>query len=99
MAWYPADPRLDRWRELCRQIARSNGAEPDAGRHLLAWAHGAGYRDVTSTATVWCFATREERDWWGGLWAERVTRSALAEQILACGFARQQELDDLADGW
>ena len=99
MAWYPADPRLDRWRELCRQIARSNGAEPDAGRHLLAWAHGAGYRDVTSTATVWCFATREARDWWGGLWAERVTRSALAEQALARGFASQQELDDLADGW
>ena len=31
--------------------------------------------------------------------AERVTRSALAEQALARGFASQQELDDLADGW
>ena len=99
MTWYPADQRLDRWLELYRQVACGNGAEPDAGRRLLAWPRAAGFRDVTSTATVWCFATSEERDWWGGLWAERITRSTLAEQALAGGFASQQELDDLADGW
>ena len=32
MTWYPAEPRLDRWLELYRQVARANGAEPDAGR-------------------------------------------------------------------
>ncbi len=60
MTWYPADPRLDRWLELYHQVARGNGAEPDAGRRLLAWARAAGYRDVTGTATVWCYSTKAE---------------------------------------
>ena len=42
MAWYPADPRLDRWLEVYRAVAHSNGAEPDAGRRLLSWARAAG---------------------------------------------------------
>jgi SAM-dependent methyltransferase len=28
MTWYPADPRLDRWLEICRAVFRRNGAEP-----------------------------------------------------------------------
>ena len=99
MTWYPANPRLDRWLELYRRIARDNGGEPDAGRRLLSWAHAAGYRDVTCTASVWCYSTDDERAWWGGLWAERVTQSALAHQAIAGGFADQLELDDLAAGW
>jgi hypothetical protein len=97
--WYPPDPRLDRWLELYRAVARGNGAEPDAGRRLLAWAHAARYREVVSTATVWCYGTPQERAWWGGLWAERIKRSALAEQAVARGLADQGELDDLAVGW
>ena len=34
--WFPDDPRLTRWLELYHEVARSNDAEPDAGRHLLA---------------------------------------------------------------
>src|SRR5262249_3319851 len=41
-AWYPRLPGLDRWLALYRDAARANGGEPDAGRHLLAWAHAAG---------------------------------------------------------
>src|ERR1700761_9578274 len=40
--WYPARPGLDQWQELYQAAARANGGEPDAGRHLLAWAHAAG---------------------------------------------------------
>ena len=46
MTWYPADPRLDRWLEIYRAVAHANGAEPDAGRRLLAWAHAAGAAEV-----------------------------------------------------
>ena len=46
MTWYPAEPRLDRWLELYRQVARSNGAEPDAGRRLLAWTRAAGFSEI-----------------------------------------------------
>ena len=46
MAWYPADPDLDRWLALYEAVARRNGGEPDAGRRLLAWALEAGFEDV-----------------------------------------------------
>src|SRR6201999_1674721 len=50
-AWYPRLDGLDRWLDLYQQAARSNGGEPDAGRHLLAWAHAAGLHDVTAGAS------------------------------------------------
>ena len=57
MTWYPPDPRLDRWQQIYRAVARGNGAEPDAARHLLAWARAAGARTVVPSASVWCYAT------------------------------------------
>src|SRR5205085_4075116 len=99
MTWYPADPALDRWLELYRTIARRNGGEPDAGRYLLAWANSAGFGDVVATASVWCFASREERAWWGALWAERMTSSAIANQARAEGLANDGELSDIAAAW
>jgi len=99
MTWYPADPRLDRWLELYQRVARDNGGEPDAGRRLLAWAKAAGFTDITSTATAWCYSTAAEREWWGGMWAERITQSAIAHQAVASGFADRDELDELAAGW
>jgi SAM-dependent methyltransferase len=98
-AWYPELPGLDRWLELYRAAARANGGEPDAGRHLLAWAHAAGLDDVVATSSTWCFATPEARAWWGGMWADRVTGSALAEQLVREGWANRQELGELADAW
>ena len=98
-AWYPELPALDRWRELYRAAARANGGEPDAGRRLLAWGHAAGLDDVTAGSTTWCFATPEERAWWGTVWADRVTGSALAAQLVREGLATDAELHELADGW
>lgn len=78
---------------------RANGSEPDAGRALLSWATAAGFREVTPSASVWCFATPGDRRWWGGLWADRVTTSALAEQSLASGLATPADLDRIATAW
>lgn len=99
--WAPADPGLDRWLAIYREVARANDAEPDAGRHLLGWAQQAGFSEIAPSASVWCFATPEDRRWWGGLWADRV-RHSLAEQVLQLGLADRAELDDIADaltGW
>jgi SAM-dependent methyltransferase len=98
-AWYPRLAGLDRWLELYQAAARANGGEPDAGRHLLAWAHAAGLDDVTATSSTWCFATPESRAWWGGMWAERVTGSALADQLLREGRASEPELEAVAEAW
>jgi SAM-dependent methyltransferase len=98
-AWYPQLPGLDRWLGLYRAAARANGGEPDAGRRLLAWTHAAGLEDVTATSSTWCFATPETRAWWGGMWAERVTGSALADQLVREGAAGQDDLDEIAGAW
>jgi len=80
-------------------LTRIHGAHWDAGRRLLHWARSAGFASVVPSASVWCFATPEERTWWGGLWAERFTRSALAEQLVANGLASRPDLDGFAEAW
>ncbi len=99
MRWYPAEPGLERWLDLYRRAARSNGGEPDAGPRLLAWAHDAGFAAVDASASAWCFATEEDRRWWGGSWAERITSSALAGQIVDQGLATTADLEDIAAAW
>jgi SAM-dependent methyltransferase len=98
-AWYPRSPGLDRWLALYQAAARANGGEPDAGRHLLAWAHAAALTEVTATSSTWCFATPEARAWWGGMWAERITATTLADQLLRDGRATTRELDEVATAW
>ena len=97
--WWPEDTRLTRWLALYHDVARSNGAEPDAGRRLLAWARAAGFSTVTATASVWCFATPEDREWWGGMWSDRVLASAFADQAVDRGLATRAELEDISAAW
>ncbi|HEX4491918.1 MAG TPA: methyltransferase domain-containing protein [Acidimicrobiia bacterium] len=99
MTWFPESPALERWLDLYRTLARANRAEPDAGRRLLHWAQAAGFTDVESSASTWCYAAPDERAWWGGLWADRVTQSAFAEQSVERGLATRAELDELARSW
>ncbi|WP_426184999.1 class I SAM-dependent methyltransferase [Microbacterium sp. TWP3-1-2b2] len=107
--WFPLAPELDEWLRLYRAAARANGGEPDAGRRLLSWARAAGFEEITASASTWCYATREEREWWGGMWADRIVESALARQLVDDGFATSADLhrisrawrtwSDAADGW
>ncbi len=99
MTWLPDSGGLKRWLALYEACGRAVGGEPDAGRHLARWAADAGFSDVTSTASTWVYETREERAWWGSLWAERVTSSAFAEVALSRGLADEAELEGLADAW
>ncbi|MFG1946906.1 class I SAM-dependent methyltransferase [Nonomuraea sp. NPDC048826] len=97
--WYPRVPALDDWMALYQKVARGNGGEPDAGRRLLSWARAAGFTDVTATSSTWCYASPEDRAWWGGMWADRVLRSAMAEQALATGAATADDLRRISEGW
>jgi ubiquinone/menaquinone biosynthesis C-methylase UbiE len=97
--WYPAEPRLDRWLELYRAVAHGNYAEPDAGRRLLAWAHAAGFTEVTPSASVWCHATPQARESWGGMWADRILQSSIATQAVERGLATRADLEDVSAGW
>lgn len=97
--WYPVSSELDRWLELYMTLARANGGEPAAGRMLLAWAHEAGLTDITAGSSTWCFATPEDRVWWGNLWADRITGSSIARQALDSGNASPDDLEQIAQGW
>ena len=97
--FYPGDPDLDRAIAAYGALTRVNGANWDAGRLLLHWAHQAGFAEVSPSASVWCFATPAERDWWGGLWADRFTRSSLAEQLFEAGLATHGDLDSFGSAW
>lgn len=97
--WYPRLPALDVWRDLYEKAARANGGEPDAGRRLLSWALGAGFDDVTPTGSLWCYATAATREWWGGMWADRIRHSNLARQLLDAGLARPAQLDEISAAW
>ena len=99
MHWSPASPMLDRWLQVYRTLAYQNGAEPDAGRHLLAWAHKAGFDDVSPSADTWLFATDKARTWWGSTWAERIVNSSLASQAIEHGLSTADELEEIAAGW
>lgn len=99
MAWYPELPVLDEWMTLYQRVARHNSGEPDAGRRLLSWANTAGFADVTATSSVWCYADPAAREWWGGMWADRILHTAIAEQAIAYGYAEQADLERISAGW
>jgi SAM-dependent methyltransferase len=99
MHWAPADERLDRWSDVYHAVTRRNGAEADAGRHLLGWAQAAGLADVTYSTSTWTFATPGDRAWWAALWAERITATTLATQAVDYGIATPADLADIAAGW
>ncbi|GAA1554272.1 class I SAM-dependent methyltransferase [Kribbella lupini] len=96
--WYPELPELDEWMDLYQRLARANQGEPDAGRRLLSWAREAGFEQIEATASNWTFANAEDRDWWGGMWADRVLQSAMADQARASGVP-EAALERISAAW
>ena len=96
---HPLTPGLAAWAALYQRVHRASGGEPDAGRRLKAWAREAGFSEVTSSASVWCFSSDDEREWWGSMWQARVLESAFATEALSRGFATQAELQQISDAW
>ncbi|MGW7007365.1 methyltransferase domain-containing protein [Streptomyces sp. NPDC054933] len=97
--WYPQLPALDEWMALYQRCARANGGEPDAGRRMLAWARAAGFTDITASASTWCHADDADRAHWGGMWADRILQSAMAEQARRDGYATEDDLRCISDAW
>jgi SAM-dependent methyltransferase len=97
--WYPELPVLDEWRALYMAVARSNGGEPNGGRHLHVWAREAGFTDITSSSSNWTYATEADRSWWGSLWADRTVKSSYADAAIGGGHATAADLGRIAEGW
>ncbi|QIY56368.1 methyltransferase domain-containing protein [Streptomyces sp. RPA4-5] len=97
--WYPQLPALDEWMDLYQRCARANGGEPDAGRRLPAWARAAGFTDITPSASTWCHADDADRAHWGGMWADRILDSAIADQARRDGLATDDDLRRISAAW
>ncbi|MFI6673738.1 class I SAM-dependent methyltransferase [Kribbella sp. NPDC050470] len=96
--WYPQLPELDEWMDLYQRMARANQGEPDAGRRLLSWAVEAGFEKVDATASNWAFADEDSRAFWGGMWADRVLQSAMADQARRSGVP-DETLERISAAW
>jgi len=100
-AFAPEEPDLVRSIAAYGALTRVNRAHWDGARHLLGWAHAAGFVDVVASASTWCFATDEDRAWWGGLWADRFAApgSFLGGQLVRHGIADRSDLEAFGAGW
>ena len=97
--YYPKLQGLQMWETASRDVQHWNGGDPDAGRSLKAWAHQAGFSDVLSSASIWCFASDVEREWWGQSWAERVIESDFASHAIEVGAADLADLRMMRAAW
>ena len=97
-AWFPQPAGMDSWLEVYMATAQANGGEPDAGSRLLAWSRDAGFREVTTSASAWCFATEQDRKWWSGTWAERCLTS-FGPRAVELGLATTSDLETMAEAW
>jgi SAM-dependent methyltransferase len=97
--WAPLLPGLSDWMQANQAIHRANGGEPFAGRSLKRWALEAGFDAVESSASIWCFASDEEREWWGSSWSVRVLESSFATHAVESGIATLAELQAISAAW
>ena len=97
--FYPENAGMRRFLAMYYELARRNGGEPNAGRHLRGWFRAAGFTRtrVTTSATSYAdaAATRE----WAHTYAERTLHSNLADKALEYGIATRADLMSMAAGW
>ena len=99
MTHWPHSPLLDRWLALYHEVARRNGAEPDAGRRLASWLRAGGFGHIEVSATTAVYSTADEVRNWGDSWADRITRSSVATQAVEYALASTAELEAIAEAW
>lgn len=97
--WAPQLPGLSAWMRVNQAVQRANHGEPYAGRLLRGWALEAGFEEVSSSASIWCFASEDDRRWWGESWSVRVVDSDFARHALDHGIASRAELHEIAAAW
>lgn len=99
MVWAPESPALTRWMEIYQAMGAELGVEPNAGRHLLGWTQEAGFDRIEPGASVWTYATPDQREFWAGTWAERAVASDFATHAGEMDLATTADLVEISDAW
>ncbi|KAF3918105.1 hypothetical protein ABW21_db0208525 [Orbilia brochopaga] len=99
-SWFPESAGLDAWRDTYIATAISAGGDPLAGKKLHKWFMDAGIprRDIDCTSSCWTYSTPEERQWWGGMWAERTLKSEFRVKAVKNGVG-EEELAVISKAW
>lgn len=101
MHWHPANQGMTDWLESYRQIARDNGGEADAARHLRAWSNAAGLPalgEVSVDASTWTYTTPEVTQWWGDVQSARILESEQNAKLKAFGLT-DDRIATMASDW
>lgn len=86
MSYHPTPLGLREWTHRYRAMAQANGAEPDAGRHLVEWALSAGcaVTDLTYSTSTWVYSAapggRSPQEF-AGSWRARVREDRFRDQL------------------
>ena len=97
--FYPENQGMRRFLTLYYELARRNGGEPNAGRHLRRWLREASFSEVrVTTATVSYTEPTATREW-ADSYAQRTLQSNLADKALEYGIATRSELEGIAAAW
>lgn len=98
MSWYPELPGLEQWRQTYRAAARANGAEPDAGRRMRAWARAASIPSPQITASVWNYSDTETCRWWGNGQADRCSGEIFSKHAKEQGL-QTADIAEIVSAW
>ncbi|MBT5140397.1 MAG: methyltransferase domain-containing protein [Acidimicrobiaceae bacterium] len=99
MVWAPESPALTNWMKIYQAMGAKLGVEPNAGRHLLGWTQEAGFDRIEPGASVWTYATPDQREFWAGTWAERAVASDFATHAGEMDLATTADLVEISDAW
>ncbi|TVY47761.1 putative methyltransferase [Lachnellula occidentalis] len=102
IATYPLTPGLGKYGVLYDQVAKAKGGNPHPGGRIHGWAVEAGFEreSVECSTGSWCFRTREEREFWGGGFAERCMEGgAFFENVVEGGSATTEEIGEIEGAW
>lgn len=99
ITWFPQSSALSDWLDVYLRLARRNGGEPAAARHLRGWAKAAGFGSVHVTGSAWTYASDEQVRTWGDTWTKRAVESEFARQAVDYGLAGDDDLRVIAAGW
>ena len=97
--FYPDNPGMVRFLELYYELARRNGGEPNAGRHLRRWFREAGFTRTRVSTTTVSYTDRQSTREWADTYADRTLHSNIAVKALEYGIASRPELEAMASGW
>jgi ubiquinone/menaquinone biosynthesis C-methylase UbiE len=99
MIFYPENEGMRRFLRMYYELARRNGGEPNAGRHMRRWFREAGFGETRITTSTTSYADAAATHEWADTYAERTLHSNLGEKALEYGIATRADLESMAAAW